>query len=333
RSRIGGVRRVSRTVRGILDARRPPWELIDPFSKELVRVLTPILERSRYDVLLAVNEAVEVTSILGRRGVLPPRVVVDWIDAPSLLYERRIKALPPTRAWIARFRTERLIAWQRRVNAVADAAIYIAEVDRAHARAADNPRVHVIPNGVLPRDPGLERRDTGTPTIGFLGNMGYRPNVHAAIRLHDKIFGPLAARRPDLRLKIIGRNPDESLRRLASPRVEITGEVESIWPHLAEVDIVVFPMEFGGGLQNKVLESAEAGCAVVVSHMGAAGIGADGMGALIIEDSDEGMVQAVSALLDDPPALRAAQKRAAQIRGLFDWKDILPRYASVVLGS
>lgn len=333
RSHIGGLRRVSRTVRGILDTQRPPWELIDPFSNELTRALTPLLRQSSYDVMLAINEAVDVTCMLRRRGVLPPRVVVDWIDAPSLLYERRIKTLAPTRAWIARRRTERLVNWQRRVNELADAAIYIADVDRVHAGARDNPRVHVIPNGVLRRDTHVTRKSGGPPTIGFLGNMGYAPNVHAAVRLHDAVYRPLAAKRPDLRLKIIGRNPDESLRRLASPRVEITGEVESIWPHLAEVDIVVFPMEFGGGLQNKVLESAEAGCAVVVTHMGAAGIGPEGMEALIIEDSDAGMVRAVTTLLDDPEALHRAQRRAAEIRDLFDWERILPQYADVVLGS
>ena len=54
--------------------------------------------------------------------------------------------------------------------------------------------------------------------------------------------------------------------------VEITGEVDSIWPHLADVDVMVFPMETGGGLQNKVLESIAAGCAVVATSVVDAGI-------------------------------------------------------------
>lgn len=332
RRRLPGMRRLSRTLRGMGNPQRPPWEFIDPFSKELVEVLVPILRDTRHDVLLAVNEVLDVACQLRIRNVLPPRFVVDWIDAPSLVQERRSEMMTPLRAHFVRRRTARLVEWQKQINAMADAAIYIAEADRAHAGAGDDPRVHVIPNGVLPRDRPLPRPTDHPPTIGFLGNMAYGPNVHAALRLHAGVFLPLVKAYPDLRLKIIGRDPDPAVRALASDRVEVTGEVESIWPHLAAVDVVVFPMTFGGGLQNKVLESAEAGCAVVVTRVGAAGLGAEGRDALIIEDSDEGMVQSVSRLLDDPDELAEARARASAIRTMFDWAHILPRYAEVVLG-
>lgn len=332
RPRLPGMRRLYRTFRGMRNPQRPPWEFIDPFSTELVEVLVPMLRETRHDVLLAVNEVMDVASQLRIRNVLPPRFVVDWIDAPSLVQERRSEMMAPLRAHFVRRRTARLVEWQKQINAMADAAIYIAEADRAHGGAGDNPTVHVIPNGVLARDRAVSRPPDHPPTIGFLGNMAYGPNVHAALRLHAGVFMPLVDRYPDLRLKIIGRDPDPSVQALVSDRVEVTGEVESIWPHLAEVDVVVFPMTFGGGLQNKVLESAEAGCAVVVTRVGAAGLGPEGRDALIIEDSDEGMVRSVSRLLDDPHVLAEAQGRASAIRTMFDWNHILPHYAEVVLG-
>ncbi len=333
RPRLPGVRRISRTLRGMVNPQRPPWEFIDPFSKELVDALVPTLRETRHDVLLAVNEVLDVACQLRIRNVMPPRFVVDWIDAPSLVHERRSEMMSRVRAHFVRRRTARLVEWQKQINAQAHAAIYIADADRTHAGAGANPAVHVIPNGVLTLDQPVTRPDDHPPTIGFLGNMAYGPNVHAALRLHSGVFLPLVATHPDLRLKIIGRDPDPAVRALVSDRVEVTGEVESIWPHLAEVDVVVLPMEFGGGLQNKVLEAAEAGCAVVVTRVGAAGLGPEGRDALIIEDSDEGMIRSVSRLLDDPGVLAEAQARATAIQDMFDWEHILPRYAEVVLGE
>lgn len=332
RADVPRLRRWGRTARALLDRNRPPWESVDPFSAEYIPVVEGLLQANRYDVLLGVGNVMDVMSCLIRDRVLPTRVVVDWVDAPSLLYERRAPGMTGLTGAVRRFRTRRLAEWQRLVNARVQAAIYIAEFDRRHAGEADNPDVFVVGNGVLEVDRPLPDRPDTPPTLGFLGNMAYGPNVQAALRLHDRIFVPLARSVPDLRLKIIGRDPPPEIGRLASDQVEVTGEVASIWPELRAVDVMVFPMEMGGGLQNKVLESAAAGCAVVVTPVGAAGTGPAGEDTLIIEDTDEGMVGAVETLLSDRSALDDARGRAQQLLETFDWATILPRYADIVLG-
>jgi glycosyltransferase involved in cell wall biosynthesis len=333
RADVGRLRRWGRTTRALLDPSRPPWENVDPFSSEYLPVLEKLLRENDYDVLLGVGNVMDVMCRLIRDRALPQRVVVDWVDAPSLLYERKAPDTDGLLSRFRRFRTRRLVDWQQFVNERVQAAIYIAEFDRRHAGEGDNPDVFVLGNGVLEFDRPFPERPETPPTIGFLGNMAYGPNVQAATRLHDRIFAPLARSMPDVRLKIIGRDPPPEIRGLASDRVEITGEVDSIWPELRAVDVMVFPMEMGGGLQNKVLESAAAGCAVVVTPVGAAGTGPDGSETLIIEDSDEGMVRAVETLLRDPDALELARERARRLLDTFDWATILPRYAEIVLGS
>lgn len=333
RPEVGTVTRLSRTVAGMLDPSRPPWEMLDPFSEERVDAVARILDETAYDAILAIEGALDVVGRLSGRRSRPPRVIVDWIDAPSLVLERRIRGLTPLKARIVRSRARQLIAWQRKLNAKVEAAVYIADLDRAHSGADALPHVHVIPNGVLRRDESFERSEGGPPTLGFLGNMSYGPNVRAAERLHDDIFQPLRATHPDLRLKIVGRAPAPSLLERNGPGVEITGEVESIWPHLGEIDVMVFPMTLGGGLQNKVLEAVEAGCAVVVTHVGAAGLGERYLDDLIIRESDEEIREAVRELIDDPTALARARERVGRIRDAFDWETILPRFEAVIVGS
>jgi glycosyltransferase involved in cell wall biosynthesis len=273
--------------------------------------------------------------ILGRilsKGRPADRVVLDWVDAPSLLHEREMASTEGRLSTIQRFRIQQLVEWQRSLNARAEASIYIAALDREHAGEAENPDVHVVPNGVLETHPDVQR-GPDTPTIGFLGNMAYGPNVRACMRLHDRVFLPLSESHPELRLKIIGRTPAPEIEALAGPRVEVTGAVESIWPHLAEVALMVFPMETGGGLQNKVLESIAAGCAVVATSVGVAGIDPEQRASLLVEDTDEGMIARVRELLENPRVVEKARSSARGILDYFDWETILPRYERIVLGS
>lgn len=330
--RLGKMSRLRRTARGLLDPARPPWEMMDPLSGVRGEALGEVLSERSYDAVFAVDGVFDLVARLRRAGRLPQRLVIDWIDAPSLARERFAQKWSGTKAKIAHSRIRRIQAWQRRMNQLVDAAIYIADMDRTHSGCCDLPNVHVVPNGVLRREGTFERPDGTPPTIGFLGNMSYGPNVDAALRLHDRIFRPLAETHPDLRLKVIGRTPAPPVLDLAGPRVEITGEVDSIWPHLAEVDVMVFPMNLGGGLQNKVLEAVEARCAVVVTHVGAAGLGERHLNDLVIRETDEEFRQTVAELLDDPEALAQAQERSAKIRDAFDWSAILPRFEEIVTG-
>lgn len=333
RPELGKASRLARTAAGLLDPRRPPWELIDPFSGERLKAVAALMADTEYDAVFAVDGTMDLVARLRMRGLLKQRLVIDWIDAPSLARERSARNYSPFRARIAHSRIRRIVAWQRRLNRMVDAAIYIADMDRSHGGADGMPNVHVIPNGVLRRDESVERTTGGPPTLGFLGNMSYGPNVQATLRLHDQIFRPLSETHPDLRLKIVGRAPTEAIRELEADDVEVTGEVDSIWPHLADVDVMVFPMTLGGGLQNKVLEAIEAGCAVVVTHVGAAGLGASHLDNLVIRETDAEIRDAVRELLDDPEALARACERSARIRKAFDWDSILPRFEALVTGD
>ncbi|NNF38475.1 MAG: glycosyltransferase [Gemmatimonadetes bacterium] len=332
RPRLDGRRRLTRIVSGMIDRDRPPWELLDPFSNEAVAEVRDLVREGSYDVMFAVNAVWDAMFQLLVSGDTPPRVVLDWIDSPSLIHARRSRTRAGVAGWLARRRTRRVRRWQQRVNARVDAAIYIAASDREHAGAEGNPRVHVVPNGVLLPDRRVQAKSGGPPTLGFLGNMAYAPNELAALRLHERVFLPMRERVPELRLKIIGRDPGPELRRLASSSVEVTGEVDSIWTHLAGVDVMVFPMETGGGLQNKLLESLAADCCVVVTGVGAAGTGELGAQTLVIEDTDEGMIEATTNLLLDAEARATARQDGRRLLQAFDWSDILPRYARIILG-
>ncbi|WP_405223850.1 glycosyltransferase family 4 protein [Lentisalinibacter sediminis] len=167
-------------------------------------------------------------------------------------------------------------------------------------------------------------------TVGFLGNMGYQPNVEAAIRLH-RIVRTLRSRFDDLHLKIIGRAPTKEILELAGPHVEVTGPVDSIWVHLKQCDLMVFPMTSGAGLQNKLLESMHAGTPVIASTICLDPLGDDIDEVALRADTDEEFLTAIDSLLSAPARRHALGERTKKFVSRFKWEEILPYYENIVL--
>ncbi len=81
--------------------------------------------------------------------------------------------------------------------------------------------------------------------------------------------------------------------------MEVTGFIEDLAAKYNEASVVVAPLRFGAGTQNKVLEAMAIGIPVVCSNIGFAGLGiAQGEGAFM-QTSPEAFAQSVIQLLND----------------------------------
>jgi glycosyltransferase involved in cell wall biosynthesis len=160
----------------------------------------------------------------------------------------------------------------------------------------------VIPNAAdvdyyMPRrtDPPPDGR-----TVVFFGLLSYVPNVDGVIHFVQKIWPRIAEANPKARCKIIGGQAPPSVLALAGPRVELTGFVEDLRPHLAAAAAVVVPLRLGGGTRLKIVEAMAMGKAVVSTTLGAEGIEVVPNRDLLIQDDPESFASAVNRLLADP---------------------------------
>ena len=88
----------------------------------------------------------------------------------------------------------------------------------------------------------------------------------------QNIWPCIAAAHPQARWNIIGGRPPPSLLALAGPRVELTGFVSDLRPHLAAAAAVVVPLRLGGGTRLKIIEAMAMGKAIVSTTLGVEGI-------------------------------------------------------------
>ncbi|MCO5131921.1 MAG: glycosyltransferase family 4 protein [Xanthobacteraceae bacterium] len=163
-------------------------------------------------------------------------------------------------------------------------------------------RTIVIPNAAdvdfykpRPTDPKPDGR-----TVVFFGLMSYMPNIDGAAYFIREIWPRIAEANPDARCKIIGGSPPQHLLALAGPRIEFTGFVPDLRPHIAEAAAVIVPLRLGGGTRLKIVEAMAMSKAMVSTTLGAEGIEAVPGRDILIEDQPDRFADAVLKLLAEP---------------------------------
>jgi glycosyltransferase involved in cell wall biosynthesis len=176
-------------------------------------------------------------------------------------------------------------------------------------------RTAVIPNAAdveyyQPRadDPPPDGR-----TVLYFGLLSTTPNVDAVIHFIEDIWPRIAEANPEARCKIIGARPPASLRALAGPRVDLTGFVSDLRPHVAASAAVVVPLRLGGGTRLKIVEAMAMGKAIVSTTLGAEGIEAVPGRDLLIEDQPAPFANAVNRLLAEPGLATRIGESARQL--------------------
>jgi polysaccharide biosynthesis protein PslH len=160
----------------------------------------------------------------------------------------------------------------------------------------------VIPNAAdieyyqpRPTDPPPDGR-----TVVYFGLLSTIPNVDGVTHFVQDIWPHVAEAHPEARCKIIGARPPPSLQALTGPRVELTGFVPDLRPHLAAAAAIVVPLRLGGGTRLKIVEAMAMRKAIVSTTLGAEGIEAVSGRDIFIEDEPAAFAGAVNRLLADP---------------------------------
>jgi sugar transferase (PEP-CTERM/EpsH1 system associated) len=260
------------------------------------RAIAEEVRREAYDV--AHIQLARMAPYLGELSSLPR--VVDLVDALSLNMQRR--ACHDRTLWgcIARLEAARLVGYERAICREADRALVGSPADRE--ALGSPPALAVVTSGVDLAAFPYQPHNREPRTIILSGNMGYFPNVEAALWLAEAILPIVERAVDDVRLCIVGARPHRRIRRLARrhPRIALAGDVEEVGAHLRRATVAVAPIRAGSGQQLKVLEAMASGTPVVATTLAAAGIEARDGEHLLVADAPEAFARHVVRVLRDP---------------------------------
>lgn len=195
-------------------------------------------------------------------------------------------------------------------------------------------RSHVIPNSInidyyqsvyLARSQNFHKTQKSQLNILFPGHFGYLPNIEAAQLLIEKIYPKLREIYPDCRLLLVGREPSDFMRQIAknNPHIIVTGEVADMRPYLARADLMIVPLQKGGGTRFKILEAFASGCPVISTKKGAEGLKAEDGKHLLIRDNIEDIVAGVIELSTKPDLGQALSHNAYEkVKTEYSWQAV-----------
>ncbi len=208
-----------------------------------------------------------------------------------------------------------------------DTCIAVSEIDRDFLKQ-DVPDLNVValPGGVDIEDYPFLAEQSQTPSLLYVGNMHYPPNVDAVIFFCEEIFPLIKHQVPDVKLLIVGKDPRGSVQALASEDVVVTGYVESVIPYYQQSLVSVVPLRAGGGTRLKIPEAMALGCPVVSTTVGCEGLSVThGENILIADAPADFATQTVRLLQDEALRQRIAVNGRRLVETTYDWRAVAQR--------
>ncbi len=161
--------------------------------------------------------------------------------------------------------------------------------------------IYVVPSGVDLAYFHPVKQKRSPYNIVFSGKMSYHANVATALYLYNEIMPLVWKQQPQATLTLVGSKPPKSLQRLASDaRVNVTGYVDDIRPYIQMAQVMMSPMVYSVGLQNKVLEAMALGTPTVVAAQSAKALKALHGSDLLVANSAREFAEATLLLLSEP---------------------------------
>lgn len=249
-----------------------------------------------------------------------PRRILDAIDSLAANLSERARAAAGPARWFWRREAARTARLEEEVLRFYHRVTVVAEEERVHFRgpvAVAGHGVELLPAGNIPRD----------IDFAFWGRLGYFANQDAALLLLRELWPAIRVRLPHATLVVAGADCPPALRRFdGRDGVSVVSPMGDRPALLRRVKVALFPVRYGSGQPNKVLEAAEASCAIVSTPAGARGIGP--LAEAVVVTPLEELVEAAVALTRDEVRCADLGRRARQlVAAHFDRRAALARLA------
>jgi glycosyltransferase involved in cell wall biosynthesis len=237
------------------------------------------------------------------------------------------------------------LKWERLTWKRTTVCVALTNEDKINMERLDsNLDVRMIPNG----SDHQKERDVATtallsdsyeaplaidncPSILFVGNFAYEPNIDAALYFSRDIFPLIVKDVPNVKLFLVGNAPPPEICSLTSNKqIEVTGRVASLIPFYRHADVVVCPLRIGGGVKVKVLEALGFGKAIVSTSVGAQGLDLSTHKAVVVADGVADFAKKVVQFLVQPELRRMQEQEAlAYARTLPSWDQVSEAFAQL----
>jgi glycosyltransferase involved in cell wall biosynthesis len=191
-------------------------------------------------------------------------IFCDLADSLSQIYFRDASTFKFMKRMVYREEARRLKKYETHVLKTCQSVFLF---NQNEARAYNNPRAVVVPHGVDPKlFSEIDSDDQCNDGVVLFGRMSYEPNVNALTWFVQNVLPVLDK---EIKVYVIGADTSSEVIKLANqhPQIILKGFIKNPYPMMRGSIACICPIQIGGGVQNKVIESLAIGAINLVSPL------------------------------------------------------------------
>ncbi len=133
----------------------------------------------------------------------------------------------------------------------------------------------------------------------YVGTLTWEANIDGLIWFVEGAWLGLKNKFPDLKLYVIGKNPDKRLIDLEKkyPDIMITGFISNLEDYFTKCKVNIIPLRFGSGMKVKTINGLCRGIPIVTTSIGAEGLNVTHQKDIFIADEIENFAHYIERLL------------------------------------
>jgi len=269
------------------------------FSPDFDIKLSKLLKKEKFDVIHI--ESLFMTPYLGTiRRHSKAKVVLRSHNIEHLIWEKQAKTTQNiARKAYLKYLASKLKDYEVDMLTQIDGIVAISSIDFNVFRKLGFKRAMcTVPFGISPTEQivSLEKRELA---VCYLGSMDWSPNLEGMVWFLEEVWPKIHQVHPELKFYLAGRKIPQGIRDYGNEHIIIVGEVPDVQEYLQKYSIMVVPLLSTGGLRVRIIEGMAAGNAIVTTQAAAAGIDYTENEELLIANSANQFVEAVSKLIAD----------------------------------
>lgn len=292
-----------------------PFQVHYFFDKGIKKNIENIIKKENPDIVY--NQLIRTAEYTKNLNYFK---VIDYMDSFSEGMRKRINTSFFPFSLLYKEEHKRLKKYESDIFAYFQKHLIISEQDKNIFEKRIREKLIILPNGVNTQyfSPMKVNKKYD---IGFVGNMGYRPNILATVYLANYILPELKKDNKNIKVLIAGARPKWRVRKLQDKNIHVSGWIEDIRVAYSEIKVFVSPIFTGIGQQNKILEAMAMEIPVITTSTVNNAIGAeDGKNILVADNKDE-FYYSISKILHDPILEQSIGDEARQfILEKYNWE-------------
>lgn len=281
------------------------------------------LAMDRYDIDVVHTQHLRMSQYTKHLDV--PKIL-DLPDAFSLYFKRRNETDRPfINRLIDSIEIGRLTRAEKVITKYDKTLVCSVEDQKYLEQLHNTNNIDILLNGVdlSTFDVGQGHDYSHNQTLLFTGNMDYAPNVDAVQYFVKEMWPAISVAHPTTKFIIAGQRPVDAVKKLANDRIEVTGFIPDLKDMYAAASVVIAPLRFGAGTQNKVLEAMAMGVPTVCTHIGFEGLQIQsGQGVIMAKEKPQFILE-VNILLSDAAKRQLVGEQGLEIaQTRFSWDKV-----------